>query len=90
MQIRTDPLCRLLFDLLFQIHSFYRDETVPKHVHSGLGLFQDDISDQWLVFPILRLHVQEKDFIVNRAESLDLYSNRPAYVSLNRLLGSRF
>jgi hypothetical protein len=66
--------------LLLQIHPLNRNKAVAKHVNRGLGLFQNDVANQWLVIAILGFHVEEKDFVVDRPESFDTNSNGPQIV----------
>jgi len=43
------------------------------HVHCGLALLQDDVTDQGIVTPLLRTHVDVQDLVEDRPKPFLVY-----------------
>ena len=58
--------------LLFQIDSLGMNKLVTQPINCGLALLEDDMTDQWLILAIIRLHVQEGDFAPKTGSKLSI------------------
>jgi hypothetical protein len=54
-----DPAGLAYATLLFKIHVLHRDQSASQHIHRCLGLLQDNVADQRLIFSVFRTHVHE-------------------------------
>ena len=52
---------------------------MAEHIHCCLSLFQNHISQKrFVLFAFLWFHINENNFIRNRAKAFDFYFHRPA------------
>lgn len=63
---------------------------MTQHIHGRRALFEDDISQERIVFAVCRVHIDEYNFTMNGAESFDLNLYRPTNHAGHFLLRGRF
>jgi len=73
-----------------QIEALDVNQPVAQHVDSSLALFQHDVSEKWLVLPVVWLHLNENHLGKYGPESFDLDLYGATNRSLKQALIGRF
>src|SRR5439155_4487067 len=61
----AEPPAGAFRQTLLEVHALHVNESVPEHIDGGLGLLEDDVSEERLVRPVLGRHLEKDDLVVD-------------------------